>query len=87
MTHHRVKARPEYYAAYASGYKPWSMRNNDRQFQPDDTISFYEWDGIKETGAECGPFLILSVWRHLEWLPRGHAMLSLQHIKDERGGP
>jgi hypothetical protein len=80
MTHHRLKATPEWYAAYAADLKPWSMRNNDRQFQPDDTVTFYEWDGVKATGDETGPFHIMSVWRHLDWLPKGHVMMSIQRI-------
>ncbi len=41
---HELKIWPQYYCRVADGSKTFEVRNNDRGFQPGDTVVLREWD-------------------------------------------
>lgn len=41
---HNLKIWPQYYERVADGSKTFEVRNNDRGFQPGDTVVLSEWD-------------------------------------------
>jgi len=41
---HELKIHPQYYCRVADGSKTFEVRNNDRGFQPGDTVILKEWD-------------------------------------------
>ena len=41
---HELKIWPQYYARVADGSKTFEVRDNDRGFQPGDTVVLREWD-------------------------------------------
>lgn len=42
--HHKLKIWPQYYCRVANGTKTFEVRNNDRGFQPGDTVELMEYD-------------------------------------------
>lgn len=61
--HHDLKLLPQHFNSKLEGRKSWEYRLNDRNFQPNDTVSFREWY-VHYTGREMGPFLITLVLGH-----------------------
>jgi hypothetical protein len=43
MKTHYLKTWPTFFAAVASGKKPFEVRNNDREFEEGDVIVLLEW--------------------------------------------
>lgn len=41
---HELKIWPQYYCRVADGSKTFELRENDRGFQPGDTVVLREWD-------------------------------------------
>lgn len=41
---HDLKIWPQYYCRVADGSKTFEVRENDRGFQPGDTVTLKEWD-------------------------------------------
>lgn len=41
---HDLKIWPQFYARVANGSKTFEVRENDRGFQPGDTVILKEWD-------------------------------------------
>lgn len=41
---HELKIWPQYYCRVADGSKTFEVRDNDRGFQPGDTVTLREWD-------------------------------------------
>lgn len=41
---HELKIWPQYYCRVADGSKTFELRDNDRGFQPGDTVILKEWD-------------------------------------------
>lgn len=41
---HELKIWPQYYCRVADGTKTFELRENDRSFQPGDTVTLREWD-------------------------------------------
>lgn len=41
---HELKIWPQYYCRVADGTKTFEVRENDRGFQPGDTVILKEWD-------------------------------------------
>lgn len=41
---HELKIWPQYYCRVADGSKTFEVRDNDRGFQPGDTVVLKEWD-------------------------------------------
>lgn len=49
---HELKIWPQYYCRVADGSKTFEVRNNDRGFQPGDTVVLREWDPTIVTKEE-----------------------------------
>lgn len=71
--HHDLKIWPIHFSRIVDGTKTFEIRENDRYFQPDDTVTLHEWDPSPAqaaegkgrsstprgyTGEEVGPFRI-----------------------------
>lgn len=41
---HELKIWPQFYCRVADGSKTFELRDNDRGFQPGDTVTLREWD-------------------------------------------
>lgn len=41
--HHNLKIQPQYFCHVADGSKTFEIRENDRGFQPGDTVNLREW--------------------------------------------
>lgn len=41
---HELKSHPQFFKASWRGFKPFEIRNNDRNFEPMDEIVLQEWD-------------------------------------------
>jgi hypothetical protein len=41
---HELKIWPQFYCRVADGSKTFEVRENDRGFQPGDTVTLHEWD-------------------------------------------
>lgn len=52
---HELKIWPQYYARVADGTKTFEVRNNDRGFQPGDTVTLREWDPTPKEIDEFAP--------------------------------
>ena len=58
---HDLKIKPEYFNAVLEGKKTFEIRNNDRNFQVDDSITLKEFDEGQYTGRSIGTFEITYV--------------------------
>lgn len=47
--HHDLKIHPQHYAAKRRKQKAWEIRQNDRDFQTGDTVTFREWNPDTES--------------------------------------
>lgn len=45
---HELKIWPQYFERVLDGTKTFELRENDRGFQPGDTVELCEWDPTKE---------------------------------------
>ena len=52
---HELKIWPQYYARVADGSKTFEIRENDRGFQPGDTVILKEWNPQKESEKSVSP--------------------------------
>lgn len=52
---HELKIWPQYYARVADGSKTFEIRENDRGFQPGDTVLLKEWNPNKESEKSVSP--------------------------------
>jgi accessory colonization factor AcfC len=52
---HELKIWPQYYARVADGSKTFEIRDNDRGFQPGDTVVLKEWNPNKESEKSVTP--------------------------------
>lgn len=50
--HHDLKIWPIHFARILDGTKTFEIRENDRYFQPGDTVTLQEWDPEPESSAE-----------------------------------
>lgn len=70
---HELKIWPQYFCRVADGSKTFEVRNNDRGFQPGDTVVLREWDPTLERKTEEHPL------GRDEWeAPRGYTCNSLE---------
>ena len=54
---HELKIHPQFFCRVADGTKTFEVRNNDRGFQPGDSIILREWDPTQvKTEAPNGMF-------------------------------
>lgn len=60
---HELKITPQYFEAVLNGSKKFELRKDDRDFQPMDTVSLYEYDDGEYTGRAICNKLILYVLR------------------------
>lgn len=44
QVHHELKIWPQYFGRVKDGSKTFEVRENDRGFQPGDTVTLKEWD-------------------------------------------
>lgn len=77
MSHHDVNAVTPFFMGYVQGTKPWSIRRNDRDYQPGDTIRFWHHDGVEQTGPASPTYVISAVWRDVSLVPDDYVVLSL----------
>lgn len=57
---HELKIWPQYYCRVANGTKTFEVRENDRGFQPGDTVILREW--LPKNGTyEYSPSLIFKI--------------------------
>jgi hypothetical protein len=52
---HELKIWPQYYCRVADGSKTFEVRDNDRAFQPGDTVKLREWDPEPENSTGIAP--------------------------------
>lgn len=52
---HELKIWPQYYARVADGSKTFEIRENDRGFQPGDTVILKEFDPKPENSSAVTP--------------------------------
>lgn len=72
MRHH-LKIWPQYYCRVEDGSKTFEVRENDRGFQPGDTVVLAEWDPtLKDRGCDA--------LGSLGTAPRGYSGKSLEFL-------
>lgn len=49
---HDLKIEPVYFELKLSGYKPWEIRKNDRDYKEGDVLHLREWENERYTGRE-----------------------------------
>lgn len=52
--HHELKIWPQFYSRVKDRSKTFEVRDNDRDFQPGDTVLLREWDPKKENSVSTG---------------------------------
>ena len=71
---HELKIWPQYFSRVKDGSKTFEVRENDRGYQPGDTVFLREWDPALETHTEELPIGRVDKWT----APRGYTGHSLQ---------
>jgi len=85
--HHELKCWPRPFEAHANGELPVTIRQNDRNFQPTDTITMTEYVPDLEiehptgywTGRTAG-FIVNRVFTNVVGLQPGYALLTLRPL-------
>ncbi len=52
---HELKIWPQYYCRVSDGSKTFEVRENDRGFQPGDTVILKEWDPAQVNKTSSAP--------------------------------
>jgi ASC-1-like (ASCH) protein len=64
MTTHKLKIRPEYYDAVASGEKCFEVRFNDRGYQKGDVLVLTWYDPLNYSPKQNHPLVVEVVYVH-----------------------
>lgn len=77
---HELKCWPEYYEQIVSGYKPWELRYNDRDYKCGDTLLLREYKLSEEeyTGREIELLIVYILEGPMFGLEDGYCIMSLQ---------
>lgn len=78
--HHDLKCVEPFFTDVKNGWKPFEIRNNDRDFQKMDTFTLHKYDALTDqfTGDSVGPFTISYVTGYSQgpnqvvfsWIPK-----------------
>jgi len=81
--HHELKCWPEYFQKVWDGQKPFEVRNNDRNFEANDSVTLMEWDPKTEnyTGRKITA-LIGTVITEAAFCRKGQCVFSLLYTNN-----
>lgn len=79
---HRLKCWKKPFEDIISGRKPFELRNNDRDFQVDDTLILDEWDTEKVdyTGRQCTVKVTYTLFEF--GLKSGWIAMAIKHLPE-----
>lgn len=78
MTRHKLKSWPEYFAIQTKGDLEITIRNNDRNFQINDSVQFEEWEPVKGyTGRVTPVYRVKYILQKSRGLIPGYVVLFL----------